>query len=68
MKKQKSPFGLAVYKFLNDTGMTVSELASDAGVKETTLRAAVYGKTPGNKVVPAVLSYMDSRKKKEAAG
>lgn len=67
MKKQKSAFGLKVYKFLNDTGMTVSELANDAGVKETTLRAAVYGKTPGNKVVPAVLSYMDSRKK-EAAG
>ena len=67
MKKQKSPFGLAVYKFLSDTGMTVAELANHAGVKENTLRAVVYGKTPG-KVVPAVLAYMDDRRKKEAAG
>lgn len=69
MKKQKSPFGLEVYKFLTDTGMTVSELAANAEsftgtvVRETTLRAAVYGKTPGNKVVPAVLAYMDGHRK-----
>lgn len=68
MKKLKSPFGVEVYKFLSDTGMTVAELANHAGVKETTLRAVVYGKTPGNKVVPAVLAYMDDRQRKEAAG
>ena len=55
--------------FKAETGMTVRELAQASGVKETTLVAAMVGKTPGHDLVPVVKGYMEKHRGdgKEAA-
>ena len=66
MKKQKTQFGTEVSNFLAETGMTAEELAAGAEVKRTTLVAAMTGKTPGHDLIPAVRSFMDGYRKREA--
>ena len=53
MKQPKSEFGKKVSIFLAETGMTAKELAAGADVKQTTLVAAMRGRTPG--MMPAPL-------------
>lgn len=70
MKQPKSEFGKKVSIFLAETGMTAKELAAGADVKQTTLVAAMRGRTPGHDLVPAVCAYMDQHRneRKESAG
>ncbi len=56
--KPKTDFGVEVRVFTAQTGMTVKELAGNAGVKYTTLVETTTGRCAGHKLIPIVREYM----------
>lgn len=70
--KPKTDFGIEVFAFTKQVGMTVKTLAENSGVKCTTLREAMTGRCAGHKVKPVVREYMtnylseNADKRKEA--
>jgi len=64
--KPKTDFGIEVRIFTAQTGMTVKELAANAGVKYTTLVETTTGRCAGHQLIPIVRQYMNNYQRKEA--
>ena len=64
--KPKTEFGVEVRVFTAQTGMTIKELAENAGVKYTTLVETTTGRCVGRQLIPAVRQYMSNYRRKEA--
>lgn len=57
--KPKTDFGIEVRLFTAQTGMTVKELANQAGVKYTTLVETTTGRCAGHQLIPTVRQFME---------
>lgn len=57
--KPKTAFGIEVRTFTARTGMTVKELAMQAGVKYTTLVETTTGRCAGHELIPIVRKFME---------
>ena len=64
--KPKTDFGIEVRIFTAQTGMTVKELASAAGVKYTTLVETTTGRCAGHELIPTVRRYMQDYQREGA--
>lgn len=62
----KTAFGIEVRLFTAQTGMSMKELAENAGVKYTTLVETTTGRCAGRQLIPMVRRYMDNYQRKEA--
>lgn len=58
--KPKTDFGIEVRIFTAQTGMTVKELAENAGVKYTTLVETTTGRCAGHQLIPIVRDFMQN--------
>ena len=60
--KPKTPFGLEVVQFTKSRGMTMEELAVNAGVSRWTLGECCSGRSTGERcnLIPTVRQYMAS--------
>lgn len=58
-RKPKTDFGIEVRIFTAQTGMTVKELANQAGVKYTTLVETTTGRCAGHQLIPTVRQFME---------
>lgn len=56
--KPKTDFGVEVRVFTAQTGMTVKELAAQAGVKYSTLVETTTGRCAGHQLIPVVRKFM----------
>ena len=56
--KPKTDFGIEVRVFTAQTGMTVKELAEQAGVKYTNLVESTTGRCAGHQLIPIVRKFM----------
>lgn len=52
-------FGKAVNRFVFETGIPRTVIASECGVSYETLRSTMFGRIPGREVVPKVEAYME---------
>jgi hypothetical protein len=60
----KTNFGIEVRVFTARSGMTIKELAREAGVKYTTLVETTTGRCAGHDLIPVVREYMQNYQKK----
>jgi len=58
--KPKTDFGIEVKVFAAQTGMTIKELAKNAGVKYTTLIETTTGRCAGHQLIPVVREFMEN--------
>lgn len=66
--KPKTDFGIEVRVFTAQTGMTVKELAENAGVKYTTLVETTTGRCAGHQLIPTVRAFMAAYQQEKAVG
>ena len=59
----KTDFGIDVRVFTAQSGMTIKELAKEAGVKYTTLVETTTGRCAGHDLIPVVREYMQNYQK-----
>ncbi len=59
----KTDFGIEVCVFTAQSGMTIKELAKEAGVKYTTLVETTTGRCAGHDLIPVVREYMQNYQK-----
>ena len=59
----KTDFGIEVPVFTAQSGMTIKELAKEAGVKYTTLVETTTGRCAGHDLIPVVREYMQNYQK-----
>lgn len=63
--KPKTDFGIEVKVFTAQTGMTIKELAANAGVKYTTLIESTTGRCAGHQLIPVVREFMENYQREE---
>ena len=59
----KTDFGIEVRVLTAQSGMTIKELAKEAGVKYTTLVETTTGRCAGHDLIPVVREYMQNYQK-----
>lgn len=63
--KPKTDFGIEVKVFTAQTGMTIKDLAANAGVKYTTLIESTTGRCAGHQLIPVVREFMENYQREE---
>lgn len=58
--KPKTDFGIEVFVFSKQTGMTIKTLAENCGVKLSSLRETMTGRCAGHQIKPTVREYMSN--------